>query len=185
MTEVKGYGRQKGHTEIYRGAEYAVSFTAQNQNRSRRTRCYIHAKAALTGVRRALGRPSFAPPCQRWSAGSAFPVVGASISRSQRSRLRRSQRQFGDRGVSKPPLSGLPFECHGANLIALDLYFMPFAHLSRSAVRRSMSLSSGLRRCGIPASLRCNARCLVVVIRSGAMRSRRACVARSTPSSCR
>src|SRR5436853_573139 len=24
-TEVKGYGRQKGHTEIYRGAEYAVS----------------------------------------------------------------------------------------------------------------------------------------------------------------
>jgi nitrogen regulatory protein P-II 2 len=24
--EVKGYGRQKGHTEIYRGAEYAVNF---------------------------------------------------------------------------------------------------------------------------------------------------------------
>ena len=26
VTEVNGYGRQKGHTEIYRGAEYAVSF---------------------------------------------------------------------------------------------------------------------------------------------------------------
>ncbi len=26
VTEVKGYGRQKGHTEMYRGAEYAVSF---------------------------------------------------------------------------------------------------------------------------------------------------------------
>jgi len=26
VTEVKGYGRQKGHTEIYRGAEYAVRF---------------------------------------------------------------------------------------------------------------------------------------------------------------
>ena len=26
VSEVKGYGRQKGHTEIYRGAEYAVSF---------------------------------------------------------------------------------------------------------------------------------------------------------------
>jgi nitrogen regulatory protein P-II 2 len=26
VTEVKGYGRQKGHTEIYRGAAYAVSF---------------------------------------------------------------------------------------------------------------------------------------------------------------
>ena len=25
VTEVKGYGRQKGHTEIYRGAEYAVT----------------------------------------------------------------------------------------------------------------------------------------------------------------
>jgi nitrogen regulatory protein P-II 2 len=26
VTEVKGYGRQKGHTEIYRGAEYIVNF---------------------------------------------------------------------------------------------------------------------------------------------------------------
>jgi nitrogen regulatory protein P-II 2 len=26
VTEVKGYGRQKGHAEIYRGAEYAVNF---------------------------------------------------------------------------------------------------------------------------------------------------------------
>ncbi len=26
VTEVKGYGRQRGHTEIYRGAEYAVNF---------------------------------------------------------------------------------------------------------------------------------------------------------------
>ena len=26
VTEVKGYGRQKGHTEIYRGSEYAVDF---------------------------------------------------------------------------------------------------------------------------------------------------------------
>jgi len=26
VTEARGFGRQKGHTEIYRGAEYAVSF---------------------------------------------------------------------------------------------------------------------------------------------------------------
>ena len=26
VTEVKGFGRQKGHTELYRGAEYAVDF---------------------------------------------------------------------------------------------------------------------------------------------------------------
>jgi nitrogen regulatory protein P-II 1 len=26
LTEIKGYGRQKGHTEVYRGAEYKVDF---------------------------------------------------------------------------------------------------------------------------------------------------------------
>jgi len=26
VTEVRGFGRQKGHTEVYRGAEYAVDF---------------------------------------------------------------------------------------------------------------------------------------------------------------
>ena len=26
VTEVRGYGRQKGHTEIYRGAEYQIAF---------------------------------------------------------------------------------------------------------------------------------------------------------------
>lgn len=26
VTEVKGYGRQKGHTEVYRGAEYVIDF---------------------------------------------------------------------------------------------------------------------------------------------------------------
>ncbi|WP_353109054.1 P-II family nitrogen regulator, partial [Gordonia sp. (in: high G+C Gram-positive bacteria)] len=26
VSEVQGYGRQKGHTEVYRGAEYAVDF---------------------------------------------------------------------------------------------------------------------------------------------------------------
>ena len=27
VTEVRGFGRQKGHTEIYRGAEYAITYT--------------------------------------------------------------------------------------------------------------------------------------------------------------
>jgi nitrogen regulatory protein PII len=27
VTEVRGFGRQKGHTEIYRGAEYQIAFT--------------------------------------------------------------------------------------------------------------------------------------------------------------
>ncbi len=44
VSEVKGYGRQKGHTEIYRGAEYAIHFlpkvrleiavTSQNADRA-------------------------------------------------------------------------------------------------------------------------------------------------------
>ncbi len=29
VTEVRGFGRQKGHTEIYRGAEYVVDFIAK------------------------------------------------------------------------------------------------------------------------------------------------------------
>ena len=31
VSEVKGYGRQKGHTEIYRGAEYVVNFLPKVQ----------------------------------------------------------------------------------------------------------------------------------------------------------
>jgi nitrogen regulatory protein P-II 2 len=31
VTEVKGFGRQKGHTEIYRGTEYAVNFLPKLQ----------------------------------------------------------------------------------------------------------------------------------------------------------
>ena len=27
VTEVKGFGRQKGHTELYRGAEYVIEFS--------------------------------------------------------------------------------------------------------------------------------------------------------------
>ena len=33
VTEVKGFGRQKGHTELYRGAEYVVDFPAQGEDR--------------------------------------------------------------------------------------------------------------------------------------------------------
>ena len=31
VTEVKGFGRQKGHTELYRGAEYVVVFLPKNK----------------------------------------------------------------------------------------------------------------------------------------------------------
>ena len=31
VTDVKGYGRQKGHSELYRGAEYIVDFLPKNK----------------------------------------------------------------------------------------------------------------------------------------------------------
>ena len=34
VTEVKGFGRQKGHTELYRGAEYVVDFLPKEIGRA-------------------------------------------------------------------------------------------------------------------------------------------------------
>ena len=34
VTEVKGFGRQKGHTELYRGAEYTVDFLPKINSRA-------------------------------------------------------------------------------------------------------------------------------------------------------
>ena len=36
VTDVKGFGRQKGHTELYRGAEYIVDFLPKVQARGHR-----------------------------------------------------------------------------------------------------------------------------------------------------
>ena len=38
VTEVKGFGRQKGQTEIYRGAEYSVSFLPNSASSGARSR---------------------------------------------------------------------------------------------------------------------------------------------------
>ena len=50
VTEVKGYGRQKGHTEIYRGAEYAVSFLPK-------LKIEVAVAAELVGARRSTRSP--------------------------------------------------------------------------------------------------------------------------------
>ena len=42
VTEVKGFGRQKGHTELYRGAEYVVDFLPK-------VKIEVVVKAAKTG----------------------------------------------------------------------------------------------------------------------------------------
>ena len=51
VTEVKGFGRQKGHTELYRGAEYVVDFLPKVKKTPRARR------ATRTGTR----------PCPRCS----------------------------------------------------------------------------------------------------------------------
>jgi len=55
VTEVKGFGRQKGHTELYRGAEYVVDFLPKVKVEvvvsNKMLECAIDAivKAARTG----------------------------------------------------------------------------------------------------------------------------------------
>ena len=39
VTEVKGFGRQKGHTELYRGAEYVVDFLPEGEDRADHRGC--------------------------------------------------------------------------------------------------------------------------------------------------
>ncbi len=48
VTEVKGFGRQKGHTELYRGAEYVVDFLPKLKVEA------VVADAAVTGAIEAI-----------------------------------------------------------------------------------------------------------------------------------
>jgi nitrogen regulatory protein P-II 1 len=55
VTEVKGFGRQKGHTELYRGAEYVVDFLPKIKiellldDRDAGTACQIIEETCKTG----------------------------------------------------------------------------------------------------------------------------------------
>ena len=74
VTEVRGYGRQKGHTEIYRGAEYQISFLAQAETGGR--------GAGQPGGRRGPGHHRGQPdrPHRRrqdFRAGSGAGAAGA------------------------------------------------------------------------------------------------------------
>ena len=53
VTEVKGYGRQKGHTEIYRGAEYQVVFVPKVKLEA--VVEDSHAAAAVEAIKQAAG----------------------------------------------------------------------------------------------------------------------------------
>ncbi len=69
VTEAKGFGRQKGHTELYRGAEYVVDFLPKvkieivipDEQLDRRGRG--HSKGCANGTHRR--RKDFRPQCRR------------------------------------------------------------------------------------------------------------------------
>ena len=63
VSEVKGFGRQKGQTEIYRGAEYAVSFLPKIK---------IEAVVASTDVDRAIAAISAAAKTGQIGDGKIF-----------------------------------------------------------------------------------------------------------------
>ncbi len=66
VTEVKGYGRQKGHTEIYRGAEYAVNFLPKLR---------IEVGGRVRPGRQGHRRPSATPPRPARSATAKIFVT--------------------------------------------------------------------------------------------------------------
>jgi len=87
VTEVKGFGRQKGHTELYRGAEYVVDFlpkvkvevVVKTEDVDRCVDAII--RAARTGK---IGDGKISSP--RWSAWFASAPVSRTKARSEHRR---------------------------------------------------------------------------------------------------
>jgi hypothetical protein len=98
VTEVKGFGRQKGHTEIYRGSEYTVDFlpkvkfeicAPQRRERLATGRCsFLRSKRRFASAPKSAGKPLFNVFCgaavalrARWASvtvfcpSPAFPMV--------------------------------------------------------------------------------------------------------------
>lgn len=80
VSEVQGYGRQKGHTEVYRGAEYSVDFVP---------RCVWRSS-------------SMTPPSTRWWTSSCRPH-GPARSATARCGSARWRPLFGSAPVSVGP----------------------------------------------------------------------------------
>ena len=85
VTEVKGYGRQKGHTEIYRGAEYAVNFLPKIK-----IEVVVPAEAGRQGRRRHRRRGQDRPDRRRQDLRRSRRADGAHPHRRNR-RIERSR----------------------------------------------------------------------------------------------
>ena len=74
VTEVKGFGRQKGHTEIYRGAEYTVNFLPKIRSRSR---CRRPRREGGRGDHGGGARPDRSATARSSSSRSITPCASA------------------------------------------------------------------------------------------------------------
>ena len=70
VTDVRGFGRQRGHTEIYRGAEYAVEFVPK-------TKIEIAVEDSLAEPRNSFWNASWVPEAAVRTLMSIGPLMPA------------------------------------------------------------------------------------------------------------
>ena len=77
VTEVKGFGRQKGHTELYRGAEYTVDFVPKTKIEVAVKESILAqaVEAIISAAKTRRGR------CNKWRGGRRLKFVGITMVR--------------------------------------------------------------------------------------------------------
>jgi len=83
VTEVKGFGRQKGHTELYRGAEYTVDFVPKTKIEGCSTRLWKPSSARQVPAQSAMARCSSSISSTRYASARARPAMPRSKSGGQ------------------------------------------------------------------------------------------------------
>jgi hypothetical protein len=119
VTEVKGFGRQKGHTELYRGAEYVVDFLPK-------VKVEVVVNEATWS---AASRPSSVPraPARSATARSSSPAWSASCASAPAKRTKtRSE-------IKKPPARGLFFGAAAGS----EVFRQPVFPRMEGALRRA------------------------------------------------
>src|SRR5213595_551433 len=77
VSEVQGYGRQKGHTEVYRGAEYTVEFLPKI--RVEVVTDELDVEKIVDAIVTAAARDQRAAALDAWLAGLLPPVPGVAL----------------------------------------------------------------------------------------------------------
>ena len=142
VTEVKGFGRQKGHTELYRGAEYVVDFLPKIKievvvDDDRRARDRGDQRQPRAPARSATARSS----CCRSSRWFAFAPGSAATARSD-SRTSEEETKVKEKTIRK---------LFGALSVAALLVFATervVAHAEEAKAQEQSQATAGRARCG-------------------------------------